>query len=410
MTKDEQILRPLAYEYAAAAREARNAERRQLHIASNDLHMIRPVVMIDEIPWLQMNFDNSLDCCCEDGDLRGVEFWMRRQLYQYKHFPVDMFLQDYVGVGKIVRSTGIGIEANDHAIPTGQATHIMAHEYEDLLKDESDIEKIRLPVLTYDEEATLCEWTKIGTAIGDILPVRITGASSCGIASWDDITRYRGVESLLTDLALRPEFSHAVIEKITQCKVAEFNQREEMGLLDNDPHTLHCTPALTEDLPAPDGGKVTRKNIWGRGTAQIFGSVSREMHDEFDIEYMKRTVGTCGLLYYGCCEPLHNKVDIVEKLPNLRKIGITPWADVNVAAEVIGGRYVVSNKPNPASVAVPMLDEGALRAEIGEILDACKRNSVKGLDITLKDISTCNGRPENIFRWAEIVMEMALNW
>jgi hypothetical protein len=212
------------------------------------------------------------------------------------------------------------------------------------------------------------------------------------------------------DLLDRPDYSHAIIEKITQCKEAELAQRAALGPLDCDGHTLHCTPWLTEDLPSPADGKVTRANIWGRGTAQIFGSVSREMHDEFDIQYMKRTVGTCGLVYYGCCEPLHNKDDIVEKIPNLRKIGVTAWADVNVAAEIIGGRYVVSNKPNPASVAVAALDEDALRRELGATLEACKRYGVRGLDITLKDISTCMGRPENIFRWEKIAMEMVEAW
>ena len=410
MTHDEAILRPLAQAYAQAAAEPRNAERRALHTASNDLHMVRPVVMLDEIPWQQMDFDGSLTCFCEDDDLRGTEDWLRRQLFQYRHFPADMFLQGYVGVGKIVNSTGIGIGVIDRTIASGQATVIISHEYEDQLEDEDALEMIHLPVLTYDEEVTRALWTKIGSAVGDILPVRITGATQFGIASWDDITRYRGVTPLLIDLADRPEYSHAIIEKITQCKLAEVEQREALGLLDAAGHSLHCTPWLTDDMPKAENGVVTRRNIWGRGTAQIFGSVSREMHDEFDIEYQKRTVGTCGLVYYGCCEPLHNKIDLVEKIPNLRKIGVTPWADVNVAAEIIGGRYVVSNKPNPAAVAVPVLNEDALRKELGTILDACKRSGVRGLDITLKDISTCNGRPENIFRWEQIAMEMAKNY
>jgi hypothetical protein len=357
-----------------------------------------------------MDFDGSLTCHCKDETLRGVEGWMRRELFKYKYFPADMILQPFVGVGKVVRSTGVGIAAKDHTIASGQATGIISHEYEDQLEDEAALERIHPPVLTYDEAETRANWTKIGGAVGDILPVRITGATQCGVASWDDISRYRGVTPILMDLIDRPAYSHAVIEKITQCKESELAQREALGLLDNSALSLHCTPWLTDDLPKPVDGIVTRKNIWGRGTAQIFGSVSREMHEEFDLEYMKRTVGTCGLVYYGCCEPLHNKIDLVEKIPNLRKIGVTPWADVNVAAEIIGGRYVVSNKPNPAAVAVPVLNEDALRRELGTLLDACKRRGVRGLDITLKDISTCCNRPENIFRWAEIAMEMAQSW
>jgi len=133
------------------------------------------------------------------------------------------------------------------------------------------------------------------------------------------------------------------------------------------------------------------------------------MHDEFDIRYMIETIGQCGLSYYGCCEPLDKKMDIVEKIPNLRKVSVTPWADVNVAAEAIDGRFVLSAKPNPASVAVPKLDKENLRKEIGRILDACKRNNCS-CDIVLKDISTCCHRPENIFEWEQVVMEMVRNY
>ena len=168
---------------------------------------------------------------------------------------------------------------------------------------------------------------------------------------------------------------------------------------------IHCTAALCSDLPGEfDGESVKRSQIWGRGMAQIFASVSKEMHEEFDIEYMKKIMEPFGLVYYGCCEPLDRKIDIVEKIPHLRKISVTPWADVDVAAEAIGNRYVLANKPNPSSVAVS-LDEDALRAEIGRTLKACKRNGCS-CDIVLKDISSAGHDVRNLIRWEQIVMEM----
>ena len=142
--------------------------------------------------------------------------------------------------------------------------------------------------------------------------------------------------------------------------------------------------------------------------AQILGSVSREMHEEFDINYMKELMKPFGLVYYGCCEPLDKKIDIVEKIPNLRKISITPWADIDIAAEVIGNKYVIANKPNPASVAIN-LDEDNLRKEIKKTLDACKRNNCS-CDIVLKDISSVNYKLDNLVKWEKIVMEMVNNY
>jgi hypothetical protein len=145
--------------------------------------------------------------------------------------------------------------------------------------------------------------------------------------------------------------------------------------------------------------------MWGCSNAQIFSDVSPEMHWEFGVRHDMRWLERWGMTYYGCCEPLHNKIDIIQRIPNLRKISITPWADVDLAADAINTKYVLSSKPNPAKVAVGNLDTEDLKKEIGKILDACKRNHCN-VDIVLKDISSCNGRPENIFSWESLVMDM----
>ena len=156
-------------------------------------------------------------------------------------------------------------------------------------------------------------------------------------------------------------------------------------------------------------GRVTRRNLWGRGTAQMFASVSPAMHDEFEIAYAREFFEGFGLLYYGCCEPLHDKIDIVKKLPNLRKLSITPWADVRKAAQQMGGDYVLSRKPNPAAVAVPRLDEEALRRDILETLKICREYGTP-CEFVLKDISSVCYNPENLTRWEQVVMETVKNF
>ena len=41
---------------------------------------------------------------------------------------------------------------------------------------------------------------------------------------------------------------------------------------------------------------------------------------------------------YG--EPLHKKIDILKKVPNLRKISMSPWVKVEEGAEIMGDSYV----------------------------------------------------------------------
>ena len=408
MHQDEIILRKLAREYAIAAADERNWENRQLHTAVNDLKMIRPVVLISEIPFHELNFDGSLTLQCQDPVLRSAEEFLRKQLFQWKYFPADMILAPYFPVQKIMHSTGNGWTVSEEILATDSKNHIVSHEYHDLLADESALEQFHLPVVTYDKEATMAQYERIANAIGDIIPVRLTGHNTY-FSTWDDIARYRGVTPLLMDLVERPEYTHQIVSKMTEYYISLSEQMEALGLYEMEPLHMHCTSALNSTLPGEyDGGIVKRSQIWGRGMAQIFASVSKEMHEEFDIEYMKKIMEPFGLVYYGCCEPLDKKIDLIEKLPHLRKISITPWADIDNAAEVIGNRYVIANKPNPASVA-GKLDEDALRAEISRILAACKRNGCS-FDMVLKDISSAGYDVNNLIRWEQIVMEMVRNY
>ena len=409
--EDTKILRKLAWDYLKIVTSEKNAGNINLHTAVNDLKQIRPVVLIDELPWNEMNIGHELTMQCTDPYLRGIEWFFRSNIYKNKHMPADMIVPPFVPVYKVIHSTGIGISVEEETLATDPENGIVSHKYIDVLQTEEDLKKLHNPIITYDRKETLRRFNLAGEILGDILPVELKGTDVLFVGPWDDLAMYRGVSNLLMDLADHPEFMHRIVSKLTDIKLAELEQYEALDLFDSNPFSLHCTPVHTSDLPGEsfDGVKLTRKNIWGRGVAQIFASVSKAMHEEFDIEYMKKTVGQCGLVYYGCCEPLDKKIDIVEKIPNLRKISVTPWADVNVAAEAIGSKYVLSSKPNSAAVAMPMLDKENLKKEIGKILDACRRNNCS-CDIVLKDISTCCRRPENIFEWEQTVMHMVKNF
>lgn len=406
MNNDAFILRELAQTYAEIANNPCNANKLRLHKASNDLKMIRPVVLIDEIPWHEMNFNGDLTLKCQDPYLREVECAMRRIIFQHNYFPADMIVKPYLSVPKIINSTGIGVTIREEVLETERQNVITSHDYEDQFEDDDSILKLHNAVISYDAESTQARYQLLGGILADIIPVKITGVNYFPVVTWDDIAMYRGVTPLLIDLMERPEFMHSLVSKLTDIRLDILCQYERLGLFENDPAELHCTPVATDDLPkAGENTALTRKNIWGRGAAQIFASVGKSMHEEYDIAYTKKIIGECGLAYYGCCEPLDQKIDIIEKIPNLRKVSITPWANINIAAEAIGNRFVVAAKPNPSTVAVGALDKEHLKVEIKTILDACVKNGCS-LDLVLKDISTCSHRPENIFEWETVVMDL----
>ena len=84
---------------------------------------------------------------------------------------------------------------------------------------------------------------------------------------------------------------------MAEYEISKSEQMEKLGLFELDPLELHCTTALNSTLPGDyDGGLVKRSQVWGRGMAQIFASVSKDMHEEFDIAYMQKIMEPFGLV------------------------------------------------------------------------------------------------------------------
>jgi len=404
---DREILRPLARQIAEMAADPSQAERKARYKALNRREVVQPVVLIHELPWNQLNYDGSLTLQCQDPLLRNVENQMRRTIFQWKHFQGDMIVFPTWEVKKHVSVGRISPAIQEEILDADHGNNIVSHHYIDQLADESSLDLIKTPEIRVDEEGTKREVAAISEAIGDILPVVETGCWNGRFFSpWDELSMTRGVEPILTDLVERPEYLLDMVEKYTNCALEVLDTLEKQQLLSGNPTTyIHWTAGLCDDLPGDTTGGVTRKNIWGRGMAQMFSAVSPRMHDEFEIEFAKRYFQGFSRVYYGCCEPLDNKIDIVRKIPNVTKISITPWANVDAAADKIGGDFVMAWKPNPAMVATPTLNEDALRKEVSQALAAARRNHTP-IEVTLKDISSVHYNVENIVRWHKIVMEM----
>jgi hypothetical protein len=407
---DRDILRSLAGQIAEIAALDVQKKNADMYRALNSLKPVRPVVLIDELPWNQLEVTGELELKCEDEYLRSVEREMRRILYKWNHCRCDMIVEPFWRVNVVAETPQFfGVSVKEETLATDEGNNIISHHYVDQITCIEDLEKFQEPVIHVDRELTEKRRQILDGIFGDILPVQIHGNTWGGFFHpWDDLARMRGVQNILYDLYDEPEFMHAFMRKYTDLSLKLLKKQEELGLLDGSGTLIHCTAGLTNELGAKTEN-VTRADVWGRGAAQIFSEVSPAMHDEYDIAYQKEFFKGFNLVYYGCCEPLHNKIDIVEKIPNVRKISITPWANVTKAAEVMGSRYVLARKPNPALVANPTVDEAVARRDILETLDACRANGTP-CEFTLKDISSVSYKPQNLDIWAKIAMETVLNY
>ncbi|GAG36279.1 unnamed protein product, partial [marine sediment metagenome] len=89
---------------------------------------------------------------------------------------------------------------------------------------------------------------------------------------------------------------------------------------------------------------------------------------------------------------LSKQLIILRKIPNLRRIAVTPRADVARCAEQIQQDYVLSWRPNPAMVSCGFNPED-IRKVIRDGLEASKGCYV---DIILKDVTTVEGHPQRL--------------
>lgn len=400
---ERNIVRELARLYMDIAQSDRHVRMRQRFRDSNDLKIVRPPVNIEEIPWHEMDIGDELVCRCTDERLRGMELHFRRALYRERHFLCDNYIEPVYPVGKTQWSTGCGFEVKDERVAIDKRNHIVSHHYIDVLEDERSLEAYHDPVVHADPERDAENVAFANEVLDGIMPVELRGGQTYH-APWDFIARLRGVEPILVDVVDRPEYLHRIISLFTRAAELEFDQREALGLFDPRSMDIHCTPAAIA-LPHPStDGSFHACDVWFRTMAQMFSSISPDAHFEFDVQYSLRLAGRFAHTYYGCCEPLHDRIHILKRFPNLRKVGASPWADVERTAEALGGDFVLSRKPNPANVA-HITNPEIIRAEMEKTVDACLRYGCP-CDITLKDISTVGYRPENLTVWAKTVSDV----
>jgi hypothetical protein len=398
------VLRRLAREVADIAALPAQSEAIARWKALNGLRPVRPLVLIDEIPWHEMDVDGELALRTEGDTARVFERALRQTLYRWRHLPADMVVEAAIDVPKVIRGSGFGIDRDESTVTLDQHSEIVSHEYHDQLADEGAVDRIHAPEVELDEGATALIEARAHEAFDGILEVRMQGWSP-SFELWDDIVHWRGAQTVLFDLAARPEHMHAIASRYTDARLAMLDQLEAKGLLGRDQRLVHCTGAWSDELPAAgyDRERPRAIDTWTYGMAQILLSASPAMLEEFELPYASRWYERFGLAYHGCCEPLHDRLHLVRRLPNVRKVSMSPWADVEVGAAGIGPDYVFSWKPNPNVFAVDGWDPDAIERQIGHVVDVCAEAGCP-LEITMKDISTVRHRPQRLWEWADIAM------
>ena len=383
-------------------------EKARLWQKLNDLEPVRPLVWITEVCWHEMNVNDELTLQSRHPWAQEQERDMRRTLYQWRHFPGDMIVSDYLTCPLAIHSTDFGIYEDVDIATTDPASDVVSRHYHIQIRDFQDLEKIKMPVVTHNQLATELSYQAMCGVYSGIMPVKKAGQTHVFYTPWDYLIRWWGVEEMMLDLVERPELVHAGVERMVEAWLTELDQIVEMNLLSPGSHNTRIGSGgygYTRALPGADfdAAHVMPRNMWGFSNAQIFSDVSPEMHWEFAVKHDLRWLERWGMVYYGCCEPLDRKIDILRRIPNLRKISASYWCDTDRLVENVGSDYIISHKPTPAIFARDEWDPAGARQELRNFLK--KTEGQCHVEVIMKDISTVRRQPQKLWEWETIAME-----
>jgi len=258
--------------------------------------------------------------------------------------------------------------------------------------------------------------------IGDILPVQLGNYDPFGYefdvgeyADWGfngnfffgltwQVYRFIGNRGLLYWVYDAPEAIHRLMSYMLADRLAVFEYLEREGLLAPNTDSQMAGPrsyGYVSDLPQP-GSKtqVALKDLWGWAESQEAENISPAMYKEFVLPYLARLSERFGLIYYGCCERVDDRLGmILEAIPNLRSVSVSGWSNLAKSAELLGKNYVYSRKPTPAHISGPNPNWDLLRKDVQGTYAVARDCNV---EILFRDVYTIHNDRSRLHRWVDM--------
>ena len=401
--QQRQVLRSLAGRVREIAESPHMAGRRKRWYAHNALKGDRPLVLcFPEGAWCELLPDSEFECA--DEKLRAWERQLRMRLYWWQHIRDDAAVDPFFDLNW-------SVSVGDHGVPIPytHGAHRGSYVWDAPIKDlDRDLDRLRRRPLSVDRHATNRDLDQANDLFGDILPVRLRGGFWWTMGLTWEAAKLIGLEPLMLSMYDNPSGLHRLMAWLRDEHTHFVTWFEREGLLNLQNESDYVGSgglAYTDELPRPDwrpGSAVRLMDRWGFAESQETVGVSPAMFDDFVLPYQLPLLERFGLNCYGCCEPVHHRLDsILEQVPRLRRISGSPWVDEALMAEKIGGRCIFSRKPNPA-ILCASFDEDQIRQDLRRTLRIV---GDAPLEIIMKDTHTVQNQPSRITRWVQIALE-----
>lgn len=406
--EEKSYLRELAkkqQEYSALPIMKEREERWYRH---NNLQGEIPMIHIETWTFEQDILPKPI---CTSEAAKIIEIQIQRSILNHEQIGDDRVVGSTFDIGWKQKFKLFDLEIKiDHS--NDSKGRDLGHHFVHPIKDlQEDMHLLKPTTYSVDREGTM-EWKAfVEEILGDILPVRISMGSP-SICLSQKIVHLMGMETMIYSLVDYPEEFHEIMRRMSQDYIEHLKWMEKEGLLilnNGNDKVSQGTFGFTHSLPgkeySPEKGTAVN-NIWGYMDSQETVSISPDMFEEFFFPYYMEGAKQFGLLNYGCCEPVHAIWEkCISKLPNLRKVSISPWCDEEFMGQALkGGNVIYHRKPSPNFIGVGKeLDEEAFREHILKTI-RCARGCK--LEFSFRDIYSLEGNTGKPQRAVQIVREL----
>jgi hypothetical protein len=412
---DLQVIRALAARRAEIAALPIMADRKRQWRALHDLRPERPMVLFETATVHEYVAPHELRC--EHPVLRAVEAVMREDIRHFDEVGDDLVLEPYYRIGWDLVTSSWGVDVVQVPAAGSEDGIDIGYTFDFPIKRPEDVALLRPRTFAVDREATLAKRRLLEDAFGDLLPIRVGNYDhfmvESGAESWAgnyfigltwQIYRFVGNDGLLGWVYESPETIHALMEYMASDRERMFSFVESEGLSVPNTDSQMAGPrayGYVSDLPSPDApGPARLSDLWCWAESQETTMMSPAMFAEFFLPSIARVANRFGLVYYGCCEPVHDRLEmIMAAMPNLRSVSVSPWADFEKVAELLGRGYVFSRKPDPVPISGPEPHWERAEADLRRTLVAARDCNV---DLLFRDVYDIGGDRSRLARWVRL--------
>ena len=369
---DTRRLRNLAGRYAEYAHGEPMAQRREKWCLHNDLREKTYPFHIEDNGSYFNDLIPPLEC--EDDECRYFEGRLLHSLVAYEQIDDDRIIPDRFVIDWCTPLSVHCDELQFTNADNGRGSSLGFASNKPIKDIDADLGKLKKRTISLDGEQTASDAQLAEKVFEGLMPVevgRVSSLYSNGITGHAVILM--GMQELYLQMAIDPDAVHRLFTFLAEDNLALGQWEEDQDLLtvNHDGNEGYCSGSsqFSDETTVPAGSRVASADRWGYLESQESAGVSASMFDEFLMPHFTRLASKFKLFKFGCCEPVHDLMPVLQRLPGLRKVSVTPWCDLRKLAGTCREDVIWCRKPVPLTLCGQPYAPRDQREHLQETLD-----------------------------------------